>query len=391
MNIQNLVLHLAHIIHAPISVYNSGNELLYCCGKEEQSVFMYDETLKNYCFESKVKDYPVIKIDEEAVVCGIVYDGKDTYIIGPCCVKKNVTEISKKIKEKYKIKAEKPLKLHYVPFRIFAEVLILLYETVNDKPMDWETIGLKNLELEHLQKELSQKKNEVFYSYQERVAEHNPYSQEIREQDAIKKGNLSALYDSFAETYAGEIGVLSQDAMRQAKNISIVLIALACRSAIAGGVMPEVAFSLSDSFIQSVENTEDIRNVYALGRYAETEYCKLVAEVKEENLQNALVVKCNEFILKNSCKHISVADVAKALGVSYKYLSHMYKEKTGVALSEYINITKIAFAKEQLIYTDYSFEQIAYNYGYSSQSHFGQVFKKVTGMTPGKYREQYKK
>ena len=38
---------------------------------------------------------------------------------------------------------------------------------------------------------------------------------------------------------------------------------------------------------------------------------------------------------------------------------------------------------------DFSLEQIAATLGFSSQSHFGQVFKRFNGITPGTYRTQH--
>ena len=42
-----------------------------------------------------------------------------------------------------------------------------------------------------------------------------------------------------------------------------------------------------------------------------------------------------------------------------------------------------------LMYSAYSYIQIASYLGFASQSHFGQAFKKLTGMTPKTYREAY--
>jgi AraC-like DNA-binding protein len=43
------------------------------------------------------------------------------------------------------------------------------------------------------------------------------------------------------------------------------------------------------------------------------------------------------------------------------------------------------------MYSAYSYVQIASYLGFASQSHFGQTFKKITGMTPKSYREAYAK
>ena len=42
-----------------------------------------------------------------------------------------------------------------------------------------------------------------------------------------------------------------------------------------------------------------------------------------------------------------------------------------------------------LRFSDYSISQIAGYLGYGSQSYFGAVFKKETGVTPGEYRNSF--
>ena len=49
----------------------------------------------------------------------------------------------------------------------------------------------------------------------------------------------------------GKVGTLAADPLRHEKNMAIVLVVLGCRSAIAGGLLPEVAFSMSDASTQS--------------------------------------------------------------------------------------------------------------------------------------------
>ena len=52
---------------------------------------------------------------------------------------------------------------------------------------------------------------------------------------------------------------------------------------------------------------------------------------------------------------------------------------------------KIELAKNLLIYSDYSFIDIANYLGFTSQSHLGARFKAATGMTLREYRNKYKK
>jgi len=45
-------------------------------------------------------------------------------------------------------------------------------------------------------------------------------------------------------------------------------------------------------------------------------------------------------------------------------------------------------AKELLLHTDMKIEKIANKVGFVNHNYFGQVFKRVTGMTPRQYRQQ---
>jgi AraC-like DNA-binding protein len=86
-----------------------------------------------------------------------------------------------------------------------------------------------------------------------------------------------------------------------------------------------------------------------------------------------------------------ISDLAQELGVSKEYLSAIFKETTGICLSDYIMKNKVALARNMLIYSEYSISSIASYLGFSSQSHFGKVFKKYEHMTPKEYRNTYGK
>ena len=66
-------------------------------------------------------------------------------------------------------------------------------------------------------------------------------------------------------------------------------------------------------------------------------------------------------------------------------------EQEGLNLSSYILRAKVRASEYLLMMPELSLEQIAATLSFSSQSHFGQVFKRFNGMTPGAYREQHQR
>ena len=59
-----------------------------------------------------------------------------------------------------------------------------------------------------------------------------------------------------------------------------------------------------------------------------------------------------------------------------------------MTIGRYIQKEKIARAKNLLVYSDRSILEISEYLCFNSQSHFGKVFKKETGMTPRQYRQE---
>ena len=86
---------------------------------------------------------------------------------------------------------------------------------------------------------------------------------------------------------------------------------------------------------------------------------------------------------------IPVEDIAKSLYLSRPYLSKKFKNDTGISVTEFIHRQKIEEAKRLLKYTDKSLLSISIYLSFSSQSHFTNMFKKMTGQLPKDYREQF--
>lgn len=72
------------------------------------------------------------------------------------------------------------------------------------------------------------------------------------------------------------------------------------------------------------------------------------------------------------------------------YLSRKFKEHFGVGILDYLASTRLDAAKQKLLETDWSIEQISEHCGYTNTVTFSRQFKSYTAMTPGRFRQAHK-
>jgi len=83
----------------------------------------------------------------------------------------------------------------------------------------------------------------------------------------------------------------------------------------------------------------------------------------------------------------TVALLADALHVSPNYLSDALKTLTGKSTQEHIHFQLIQKAKQNLLATNKSIAEIAFELGFEYPQYFSRLFKEKTGMTPTDYRK----
>ncbi|MFV0637000.1 helix-turn-helix domain-containing protein [Mitsuokella sp. WILCCON 0060] len=220
---------------------------------------------------------------------------------------------------------------------------------------------------------------------------HNPYDQEEREFSSIEQGDSEGLKKALAEKRTGTMtGKLADTPLRSAKNIGIVILTLASRAAIRGGLDPETAFTVEDAYSQQLEKLETEEEVDKLAREAEFYYTSLVAKLRQAKRDDDLTARCKNYIQQHIQEPLRLNTIANDFNLSTDYLSAHFSQITGVPLKEYILQAKIRQATDLLRYTDQPINIISSYLSFSSQSHFGSVFQKYTGLTPKKYRNKYK-
>lgn len=84
-------------------------------------------------------------------------------------------------------------------------------------------------------------------------------------------------------------------------------------------------------------------------------------------------------------------DVADRFNISYSYFSRSFKQIMNMSFKEYINYLKINEAQRLLLTTGKSISDISMELGFSSSSHFINVFKKYKNCSPKQYKKNIAK
>lgn len=87
-------------------------------------------------------------------------------------------------------------------------------------------------------------------------------------------------------------------------------------------------------------------------------------------------------------RDFSLSALALEADMSHFHFSRMFRRATGRSPSQYFIEMRMETARQLLLASDLSIIDIALEVGYSSPSHFAQVFKRHSGTTPRAYRQQ---
>lgn len=207
--------------------------------------------------------------------------------------------------------------------------------------------------------------------------------------DMVRSGNLNykeALNTSLL--ISAGIPVMGRDPLRQAKTSVIVFISIVCRAAIEGGLSPETAYSLGDSYIQSAENARTYDEVNAVPLLMYDDFIHRVHKIRQTPGLSAPVAQCRDYIEMHPEEKIRAKDLADLAGYTEYYLTHKFKEETGISVSDYVKKAKIDQAKILLRNTDLSIQELSDRFCFSSRNYFSRVFSEMTGCTPMEYRER---
>jgi len=95
-----------------------------------------------------------------------------------------------------------------------------------------------------------------------------------------------------------------------------------------------------------------------------------------------------DYIETNLASDISLPDLAEVVNLSTHHFGQAFKRPIVFAPHRYLIERRVHRAKELLVGTDSTIAEIAGRVGFSSHSHLTVNFRKVTGRTPSRFRDE---
>lgn len=211
-----------------------------------------------------------------------------------------------------------------------------------------------------------------------------PIHTERQLQEHIRTGNKDAAQELLNELLvhiyylAGNDLAIIQARLRE-------LLVLMSRAAIDGGADMGEIFSLCYRYEQEVTAFDSIE---ALNRWIGMILHKFVSFVFDFNdiRHQNVVFKTTAYIKAHLAEKLSLDQVAEHVYLSKSYFCRIIKDELGCTFTEYVNRLRIERGKSLLRTTAMPIADIASAVGFDDQGYFTRIFKKQTGVAPGKYR-----
>lgn len=175
---------------------------------------------------------------------------------------------------------------------------------------------------------------------------------------------------------------------------------LECWSTVQNHSGPVVRFAPDSPVIRTLENIylEASKKLITNGYKASGLAAQFVMEVYQSLKHNQaspdtwpeVIVKALKLIHENYAVINSIEELSRSLGISKYKFSRLFHATCGMTSMQYLTKIRMEKAMELLRQTKLNLGEIARLTGYSDENYFNKVFRKLTGISPGKFRSSKK-
>lgn len=356
------------------------------------------ENLRQIFVQSRCLEYAVGYVGNSPVclssllglLWGAVFEGEGEsrriHVIGPVLnaelPRKTIEDTAKRhLKESQEREAFTELlsKLPVVPFPLFQHYMLMLHYCVTG-----EHAVLSDIQYQI--KSDQQKRNSAKKPIRDR---HQTYMAEKQLLYHVREGDLNyQAAQSRAAAVSTGVQIKTQDPVNQALISTTTFTSLCTRAAIEGGLSPDTAYTVGDTYIQAMISCKTVSELGALSHNMYEDFISRVHKERQNKHLSKAVSECCDYIQMHPEEELSISVLAKLSGYTDYYLSRKFKKEMFCSINEYIDIVRIERAKLLLETSDESIAEIASSLHYCSSTYFSDTFRRIVGKLPMQYRKE---
>lgn len=148
---------------------------------------------------------------------------------------------------------------------------------------------------------------------------------------------------------------------------------------------PQAKEDIYEQALDKIRNSQTIDELQTLLETILIEV-KAYPEVKQ---YSEIVGKIVAMVKESYREDLNLKAVADEMHLNVVYLGQLFKKETQSSFSQYLNQVRIRQAQQLLLYTQDTVNEISDEVGYNNTNYFSKMFKKLNGITPKEFREQY--
>jgi AraC-like DNA-binding protein len=214
------------------------------------------------------------------------------------------------------------------------------------------------------------------------------YSDELRYVHNVINGTPENISDMAYKYIPDRAGNIANSPLKKMEYMICTSITLISRAAIREGLDSMLAYTISDLYLQRLEQCRTEGDMYKVNSEMQRAYAELIKKAKEIRSKSTHVERCKVYIANNLTKPFTLDDIADEVGINKSYLSRKFTEEMKMGIKHYTMLKRIEAAANVLKFSDIDIIRISEALCFSSQSHFGKVFKQFMGVTPQSYRNK---
>lgn len=229
--------------------------------------------------------------------------------------------------------------------------------------------------------------NDCLFMQKTNGIQRQPVHEEMKQYSDICSGDMEAVRRRLHETAGRLSRQLSENPVRNVQYHLAINASAIVAACVQNGMGQDEAYTLADIYIRKADRCREYEALLELMQEMQEDFTERMQEIRKQHVISLHVRKCIDYIYEHLGADLTVNALAAYCGLHPSYLSKLFYSETGVHLKAFVLNAKIDTAQNLLKYSGLSYLDISVSLGFSSQSSFIYAFRRITGTTPKRFRE----